>query len=72
MNNKEHLRLFNRADGVDGHYCVGRMKTVVIPGFEFAEYWNGRFFGSFGTVIIGRDEAKKLRRSLQVRFASQT
>lgn len=65
MNNKEHLRLFNRADGVDGHYCVGRMKTVGFPGHEIAEYWNGSFFGAFVMVVIGRDEAKKLRRELQ-------
>jgi hypothetical protein len=49
------MKLVNRADGVDGHYCIGRNLK------DFREYWNdetGRW-GAFGTVFEGKEFAEK-------------
>ena len=40
-------RLFNRADGVDGHYCIGRKST----GGDYYEFWNNGAWSSAGTVF---------------------
>lgn len=48
------LRLYDRADGVRGRYCVGRWTG------QYNEYWNepaGRF-AAFGTVYVGEDAAR--------------
>lgn len=54
------LRLYDRADGVKDHFCVGRKVTGC--GFDYNEFWNKDKFSSAGEVFIGRDAAEaKLR-----------
>lgn len=48
MGDLEGPRLVNRADGVDGHYCIRRIQPC-----GTAEYWDQdeRKWSAFGTVI---------------------
>lgn len=54
------MRLFNRADGVDGHYCVGRISSrFCAPTVEF---WNedaktGPQWTAFGTLYASKEAA---------------
>jgi len=54
---KSNLSLSNRADGVDGHYCIKRMKADGIT----AEFYNANIdeFEAFGTVYYSREAAEK-------------
>lgn len=54
----DSLRLFDRADGVRGHFCIGRRRSD-----GCCEYWNRDGFYSAGEVFTGEKSAKaKLRR----------
>jgi hypothetical protein len=64
------LKLFNRADGVDGHYCIGRSSGK--DSMFFMEYWNDDTlkFESAGTVIVGEYNANA-KMELIAKFISQ-
>lgn len=51
------LRLYNRADGVRGHYCIGR-EVVAPDGLRHHEFWHTNRFSSAGEVIVGETAAK--------------
>lgn len=48
------LRLFNRADGVDGHYCIVRN---VPSSPAFVEYWNKDKWNAFGELFTDKESA---------------
>lgn len=54
---KSNLSLSNRADGVDGHYCIKRMGADGIT----AQFYNANIdeFQAFGTVYYSREAAEK-------------
>lgn len=48
-------KLFDRADGVKGHYCIGRPR-----GNGFTEFWSPHFgWCCAGTVYVGKELATK-------------
>ena len=52
------IRLYNRGDGVNGHYCVGRlMKDSLV----YHEFWNAPLtkWCASGTIYT-RDEGEQL------------
>lgn len=59
--NNSGMQLCNRADGVDGHYCIGRR----IDNSIYFEYYNDGKWCSAGEVFIGRDRAEKMLLALQ-------
>lgn len=61
------LGLCNRADGVNGHYCIGRWSTT--GGHQ--EYWNeqSKAFTSAGTVYVGVQAAEDALNKLEMSFA---
>lgn len=55
----------NRADGVDGHYCIAR-KVIDYTGFVYSEFWHEDCkWCSAGTVYIGIDASNKLSQLLK-------
>lgn len=61
------LRLYDRADGVRGRFCVGRLQ----PNGWTHEYWNDHIdgFTAFGTLIVGEAAAKKKMSKIAARLA---
>lgn len=59
--NLSRMQLCNRADGVDGHYCIGRP----IGDSIYFEYYNDGKWCSAGEVFVGRDRAEKMLFALQ-------
>jgi hypothetical protein len=55
------MQLCDRADGVEGHYCIGRP----IGDSIYWEYYNEGKWCSAGEVFIGRDRAEKMLFALQ-------
>jgi len=54
------LELANYADGVEGHYCIGRK---IKENEIYYEFYNRRFKGewcSAGEVFIGKEEATRV------------
>lgn len=49
-------KLFDRADGVRGHYCVGRQVDKG-DGLPFWEYWTGDRWASAGKVYFYKSSA---------------
>lgn len=47
------LRLYDRADGVKDHFCVGRKRADGVH-----EFWNHGRFLSAGQVFVGRELAE--------------
>lgn len=56
---KSTLKLYNYADGVNGHYCVGYKDDNGIHHF-----WNGEKFSSIGVVLKERVVADALLNAL--------
>lgn len=56
------LELLDHADGVSGHFCIGRFRGT------FWEFWSDTFQGgswsSAGTVYVGRDAAESKLKEL--------
>lgn len=48
------MMLYNRADGVDGHYCIGRY----IDCSMIVEFWNKGFWSSAGQVFTNKAVAE--------------
>jgi hypothetical protein len=56
------LKIFDRADMVRGHFCIGRMKD----DRGTWEFWNEKAgWSSAGTVIVGRDAARDRMKQLE-------
>jgi hypothetical protein len=53
----DELRLCNRADGIDGHYCIGRQTK----NHGYWEYWNKGKWESVGQLFIGEAVAESVR-----------
>jgi hypothetical protein len=51
------VRLYNRADGVRGHYCIGR--EVFGEFGSHHEFWHTNRFCSAGEVVVGEAAAKE-------------
>lgn len=51
------VRLYDRADGVRGHYCVGR-EVIPPSGLRYHEYWRSGRFCSAGQVYVGKKQAE--------------
>jgi hypothetical protein len=60
------LRLYDRADGVKGHFCIGRKVTG--RGFDYNEFWNDGKFTSAGEVFIGEETAESKLRELETQL----
>jgi len=56
------MKLFDQADGVKGHFCIGRYKKIEGGFWEF--YNNGEWL-SAGEVFIGRENANKTLKKIQ-------
>jgi hypothetical protein len=50
------MKLLDRADGVKGHYCIGRKME---PKSIYWEFYNKGKWCSAGDVFVGKDMAKK-------------
>lgn len=48
--------LHNRGDGVDGHYCIGRL---IDPAKPYWEFWNQDKWSSAGEVFVGKEAAQQ-------------
>ena len=48
------MHIHNRADGVDGHYCIARHNEA-----GFSEFWteHSNSFTSAGSVYVGKETA---------------
>lgn len=57
--NESTLKLYNYADGVNGHYCVGYK-----DGGGIHYFWNGEKFSSVGVVLKERVVADALLNAL--------
>jgi hypothetical protein len=55
---KGAVRLYDRADGVRGHFCIGR-EVIPASGLRYHEFWNAGRFCSAGQVYVGETAAKK-------------
>ena len=64
------MRIFDRADGVRGHFGIGRPSTQY--GLPFWEYWNDKTnnWESAGSVYVGEIVVGDKLRELQERFES--
>jgi hypothetical protein len=51
------VRLYNRGDGVRGHYCIGR-EVLARDGLNYHEFWHTNRFCSAGEVFVGEERAK--------------
>lgn len=56
--------IIDRADGVQGHYCVGRLIKI---GEPFWEYWNSGSWASAATVYVGERLALDALRDIRVK-----
>lgn len=52
----EPPKLLDNADGVRGHYCIGRTHSTLGP--PFLEFWNHGSWLSAGEVFCGQNEAR--------------
>ena len=53
------MRLYDRADGVRGHFCIGR--PMDLKNQDYSEFWNedASRWSSAGTVYTTRESAEK-------------
>ncbi len=60
------MKLINRADGVDGHYCIGRIHSKL-----GAPYWEYYFKGQWCSAgeVLTKNEAKSIKKFLETREA---
>lgn len=49
-------KLLDHADGVRGHYCVGRQVDIG-DGFPFWEFWTGDGWGAAGKIYYYKSSA---------------
>ncbi len=54
------MRLFDRADGVKGHFCISRYNS----DGNFIEFYNRGMWCSAGELFIGKDIAEKKLKEL--------
>jgi hypothetical protein len=54
------LQLYDRADGVEGHYCIGRQANP-----PFAEFWNPDGWAGSGFVFEDERLAQAVLKLLQ-------
>lgn len=59
------MKLFDRADGVRGHYCIGRM--VGDEGKRYWQYYNRGEWESAGEVFTDKEAAE--RKLVEIRAA---
>jgi hypothetical protein len=57
-NRTAEIRLYDCADGVKGHYCVGRK----LDGYS--EYWTGDGFSGFGKLYTSKEDAEEIAKLL--------
>lgn len=57
------MRLFDLADGVHGHYCIGRL--VGEAGGRFWQYYSYGSWLSAGQVFTDKDTAERLLSQLK-------
>lgn len=48
------MKLFDRADGVKGHYCIGRQ----IGNTNFVEFWNKGGWAGHGQLFTSKKAAE--------------
>lgn len=64
------MKLCNRADGVPGHYCIGKK---IVPGQPWWHFWNEQtnaWWGA-GTVYVGRLRAERMLEKLRTAKAAK-
>lgn len=55
------LKLFDRADGIHGHYCIGRQ----IGDTTYWEYYNKGMWCSAGQLFTSRESAEFMLKQLE-------
>jgi hypothetical protein len=57
------IKLYDRADGVRGHFCVGRERN------GYHEFWTGTKFSGFGHLYTNEKEAQSIADTLNELFS---